>query len=188
MRHYNNIDHQRQLIFLHPNRCGGKSIENVIWERPAKHKSSDHSLPKDFIKKYGKETWNSYFKFGFCRNPWDRIASLYYYRKNNLKKFPFTSLLEYIKFGVEEFNIDFIPQVHWFYLDNEPIDFIGRFENYNDDYSKLSKLINLKKSLPKLNFSFNRRPYQELFQTKEKNLVENLFEEDIKTFQYKFYS
>lgn len=186
MQHYNNIDHQKQIIFLHPNRCGGKSIENVIWGRLAKHKSSDHRLPKDFIKKYGLKTWNIYFKFGFCRNPWDRIASLYYYRKNNLQKFPFTNLLEYLKFGEEEFTLDFIPQKRWFYLDNKPIDYIGRFENYNEDFFKLSRLLNLNQSLPKLNSAFHRRPYRELFQQKEKQIVENLFEEDIEIFQYNY--
>lgn len=186
MPRYSNIDHNRQIIFLHPNRCGGKSIENIIWKRPAQHKSSDHSLPKDFVKHYGITVWNMYFKFGFSRNPWDRIASLYYYRKNNLRKFPFSNLLEYLKFGEEEFKLDFIPQVTWFYLENEPINFIGRFENYDNDYANLCRLLNLDSNLPKLNSSLNRRPYRELFGKKEKSLVEKLFQADINTFNYNF--
>lgn len=68
-KHYDFIDFQR-MIYNRERR---------------KFKHHDSAL---FVKKYlPEDIWNSYYKFCFDRNPWDKIISSYYYycRKKNSK-------------------------------------------------------------------------------------------------------
>ena len=74
------------------------------------------------------------------------------------------------------------------------IDFIGRFENFQEDFNficnkiglPLTKLIHINKSKPRiLNFNNNLK-YDKVFTEKEKEDLKNRFEDDIKTFNYSF--
>jgi chondroitin 4-sulfotransferase 11 len=69
-----------------------------------------------------------------------------------------------------------------------PMDFIGKFENLEEDYNKLAKLINcpiLPTSLAKLNPS-NHKHYTTYYDKDMIQVVNRLFEKDIETFKYKF--
>jgi len=74
------------------------------------------------------------------------------------------------------------------------IDFIGRFENLQEDFNficnkiglPLTKLLHINKSKPKtLNFNSDLK-YDKVFTEKEKEALKNRFEDDIKTFNYSF--
>jgi len=181
-----NIDHNLRIIFLHPNRCGGKSIEKIIFNRDPVKGSADHSLPKHFVKMFGEELWHNYYKFGFSRNPWDRSASLYFYRKNTLNYFPFSNFYEYLCNGIEEFPHDFITQSEYFFYKNSPINFIGKIENYQTDFLIVRQHLKINKDLPQLNRSKNRSHYRDLFDNTTKNIVEKWFYKDISNFGYIF--
>lgn len=69
-----------------------------------------------------------------------------------------------------------------------PIDFIGKFENLEEDYNKLTKLINcpvLPNQLPKENPSKHQH-YTTYYDKDMIQIVNKLFEKDIETFKYKF--
>lgn len=73
------IDHKYKLIFIHISRTGGTSIENAIcgndwWNIDPHTKHLTASEAKSIYKDY----WDSYFKFSFVRNPWDRLISCYH--------------------------------------------------------------------------------------------------------------
>ena len=182
-----NIDHDKKIIFLHPNRCGGKSIELSLFNRSPEKGSADHNGPEKYVDTFGLDVWNNYYKFGFCRNPWDKIVSLFFYRKNNQKKeFVFKSLSDYLLNGEERYPYDFKLQKKYFTYEGKKIDFIGRFENYHKDFNTLTKKLNLNIILPHVNQSIGKMYYKDMFDKKTKLLVEEKFYDDIKYFEYSF--
>ncbi len=83
--------------FIHINKCGGTSVERAIGLP-----FLNHDLADERKKRVGKEHWNSCFKFTVCRNPFDRMESVFYYqnRKKNVRNvvqiYEFEKMLENI--------------------------------------------------------------------------------------------
>ena len=69
--------------------------------------------------------------------------------------------------------------------DKIEVDFIGRFENYQEDWKKITKLLGVQKELVKLNSS-SHLPYQEYYNDTLKDFVAKTYQEDIKRFDYEF--
>lgn len=68
---------------------------------------------------------------------------------------------------------------------NKLVDYVGRFENLDDDFRAVCQRINLDITLPKLNVS-NNRPYQTFYTDESKTLVSELWNKDIGLFKYVF--
>lgn len=141
------IHHEKQFIFLHAPRCAGKSVELAIWNQEPARRSADHRFPSDYIISYGRETWDSYFKFAFARNPWDRMVSRYkvlHQRRNRISD-DFNHWLK----NTPQMEINVVPQYHWFYYLDKPIDFIGKIENIESDWKYIVKRLALVEPFPK---------------------------------------
>ena len=80
------------------------------------------------------EKWDTYFKFCFVRNPYDRFISGW----NHLaKKIPFKKYVHFDKFvdDMEYIHI-FMPQYRHVidFKNNLNVNFVGRFENLENDF------------------------------------------------------
>ena len=65
-------------------------------------------------------------------------------------------------------------------------DFIGRFENLNKDFSKVCDMIGIPKmDLPTTNISRHQH-YRHYYNTDTRNIVAELYKEDIDRFCYSF--
>jgi hypothetical protein len=150
----------------------------------------------EMIASMGKETFDSYFSFAIARNPWDWHVSLYKHvlrdkghHQHKVVK-AFNNFDEYIEWRClvqnEACQRDFI-----YSQDNELlVDFLGRFENLEADFAKICDHIGISTTiaLPKLNVAKNRKPYQEYYNEKTKELVRQAFKEDIELLGYDFES
>lgn len=196
------INHKYKLIFIHIPRTGGTSIEKALcgkdWfniHAPSKH------LNAYSAKKIYSEYWDKYFKFTFVRNPWDRMVSMLKYgnfygvgmssdkicMKNYLTYF---ESIEYDKrfFNLKQFE-DFQKLDNSVYRNiiGEEMDFIGRFENLQEDYNEICKQCNIKENkLPLMENSPERLHYREYYDQENKNLVAEKYKLDIKMFNYEF--
>lgn len=65
------------------------------------------------------------------------------------------------------------------------VDFVGRFENIEKDFSYICQRIGLNLRLPTLNAT-SRRPYQDYYDTEARDLVSKLWAQDIANFGYSF--
>jgi len=128
-----------KIIFIHPPRCSGTSIEaSFNW-----HNEREKHLKASAIRqKLEKDKWESSFKFSIVRNPFDRVISMYhapYYRRIK-KGFLFETLESFIvdiKIPPNEYGIECCD-----YID-EKIDFIIKFETREDDILKLKNNFNI---------------------------------------------
>ena len=89
------FDLSRKIIFTHPQKCAGTTIEGLFGWNPPKYKGTDRPKYIEYFNKWkhasldehlnelrliGEDTSN-YFIFSCVRNPWDRAVSWYFHSK-----------------------------------------------------------------------------------------------------------
>jgi chondroitin 4-sulfotransferase 11 len=198
---HNRFDH---VVFVHIPKTAGKSIKIKLGMTP----KTCHAPISWYLKRYYDR---DYRYFTFIRNPWDRLVSLYHYYKckeqshNIVQKridesktfedfcyrLPGINILG-LKSTIEKYesneNIlpyNFMPQVYWI---DRKMDFIGRFENLQDDFRTLSKDFfgNEMELDIVVNTSDRIRDYRSFFNNKTRDAVASVYVEDIKRFGYSF--
>jgi len=185
------IVEKRKCIFIHIPKTGGTSIEYFFKKKGGQRK---HALPRK-IKKEFPSKWENYYKFAFVRNPWDKMVSQYFY--NHRKYFPKgISFEKYIDRWGNGKNVSVWPLSYEEWLDPD-IDFIGRFENFQDDFNLVCDAIGIPaRKVPHRRPRGNkwdkfamRRPkkhYSEHYSEESMNIVGTRFKDFIKKFNYKF--
>ncbi len=129
-----------------------------------------HLLLDDYKIIFGETLFKNYFKFSFVRNPWDRVLSAYIFLKKGGyskkdKNWSEQHLSEYnqfedfVKYWLNDKNIytqiHFVPQ--YLFVCNQnlipEIDFIGHFENLEQDFIFVQNKIGISLDLQHLNKS-----------------------------------
>ena len=218
-----------KFIFLHVAKTGGKSINQSLKERYGNDGAFYSSQLNRRVNVLGRmlglearalaeqEKWDSYFKFAFARNPWDRTVSIYehlkteHYRWHTLKikgarpKSRLTSqILKRLEISIDAFSFErFLMDVirdrafenyHWDTLANALtdgkgniiFDFVGRFENLQEDFDHACRKIGIPLyPLPHHNKSL-RTNMESYYTPDTANVVSEFYAEDIELFRYKF--
>ena len=143
------------------------------------------------VKDYDK----SIFKFAFVRDPFDRLASCFRHviRKGSLRNIQnhpelhrnmsFESFVNVIlKTKDEDMDIHFRPQ-HTF-LPEKP-DFLGKFENLQEDYLEVCKMIGIKNP-PELSHQnkTDKTRFKDYYTPQVIKKVIKIYERDFKLFDY----
>jgi hypothetical protein len=141
----------------------------------------------------GRRQFESYFKFGFVRNPWDRVVSLYE-RTEPLQmkaKMSFDEFVDWIQYSSAT-CIHSSPhryQLDWFVdsSGNMLADFIGRFERLEQDWAFVAdKLSITEKTLPHARANPRERHYTEYYDARTREIIAQKFRIDIEHFGYEF--
>jgi hypothetical protein len=195
------------FIFVHIQKTAGTSITNKLNEFSGT-KRIGH--PHSFIKDNTIENKDNYFKFSIVRNPWDRLVSWYImlqhkgfhndwsdYVLTNSKSFSeFLDLTDiiYETSMSELFSEKKYPKSISFnqldYISDEEgnvvVDFIGKFENLQNDYAHIMKQLNIPAPpLQHLN-KFEHKDYRSYYSDADIEKVYNLYKRDIEYFHYQF--
>jgi hypothetical protein len=149
-------------------------------------------LPAARRERVGRGQFESYFKFGFVRNPWDRTVSLYKRREGMQlrEKMTFDDFVEWITFSSST-CVHPMPsrnQLDWF-VDphgNVIADFIGKFETLADDWRFVAGKLGVSPELPHLNENPAGRHYTEFYTPKTRQIIAEKFRTDIEHFGYTF--
>ncbi|NER22223.1 MAG: sulfotransferase family protein [Symploca sp. SIO1B1] len=221
------ISYDKKCIFVHIPKTGGSSIENLIWT--GNRRESDlwkghitpyynkyqtgglqHLFATHIQQEVGNDVFKSFFKFSFVRNPWDKAVSQFCYMKT------IKILREFIGMSKDDCFKQYLSliqtkkHVQWeeqykFILDqngNSLVDFIGRFENFENDVRYVLQTLNNQTSLnpqeltpESAKISFAKIPhvkqslrthYTDYYDNESKDIVRHLYQKDIELFNYIF--
>ena len=195
---------QNLCIFIHIPKCAGVSISMGLFG----NLSGGHVSARLYSLVYAREEFESYFKFTFVRNPWDRLASGYYYIRDGsgLADASFDPELvarlremlrthpdfdRFVRGWVTTENINsiqvFQPQHSFICIHGRKpaVDFIGYYENLVNDYEYVRSRIRAGSELPWMNRSAKAR-HTELYSEDTRKIVEEVYADDIELFGYSF--
>lgn len=209
------ISHDKKCIFIHIPKCGGTSIEDVIWPKDQGRTENDlwmgfvnrfenkyqtgglqHLLARQVREEVGRDVFSDYYKFAFVRNPWDRIVSQFAYMQQR------PDLMDYLGMTAEtEFkayldlirlkeHVQWMPQVR-FLLDQDGsvlVDRIGRLESFNEDCAQIFAALGLTlDQLPGHANRSKRHSFRYYYSDRESiDMVADLFAEDVDYLGYEF--
>lgn len=200
------ISHKYKCIFIHIPKTGGTSIEKTsLFDDQRERTNQDvggHANAMKFKDTFSKE-FNSYFKFAFVRNPWDRLVSAFFYLSNfGSSEGDREAAVKYIeKYNknfhafccdfVKEENINTIvhlkPQ-HSFICDdrdNIVVDFVGKLENIEQDFKFVCNKLGYPCTLKHMRNS-KHNYYTKYYTDETKEIVERVYQKDIELFRYKY--
>tara|TARA_X000000950_G_C13565103_1_gene517174 strand:+ start:63 stop:626 length:564 start_codon:yes stop_codon:yes gene_type:complete len=184
------ISHKHKFIFIHINKCGGTTIDELFTG-----KFQGHNKAFEY-KKSNPTDFNKYFKFTFVRNPWDRVVSFYHYQiKRKWDYYPFNETIPFDHFVKnwlihmkKQTSLSTHPCYDWISDENDDllIDFIGRFENLQNDFNVVCDKIGIPhQQLPHKNKS-KHKSYTEYYDDEAKEIVAEKYAKDIEYFDYEF--
>mgnify|MGYP001157014909 CR=1 FL=1 len=198
---YRDYNDETESIFIHIPKTAGISVSKSIYGENKGHTKLLH------YQRYDEERFDRYYKFAFVRNPWDRFVSAFYYLKKGGRNQQDKSwAAKYLMNGeslngfIERINGDknfrrdvlihqhFEPQINYLKdkSGNLNIDFIGRFENLNDDFQKIANHLQISAKLKEININKEKDHYKTYYNDKTKEIIERLYAEDIIKLNYQW--
>lgn len=190
-----------KCVFIHIPKCAGSSINQDLKLQSIGF--SGHSPASCHFDYLG-----DYFSFTFIRNPYDRVASAYkyfqkltrghrWYKRNSIiadaaAKMNFNEFVNHIvdfqklmirEEGSFESGIHFQP---FNYFLDEEIDYVGRFEDIQKDYSYIRSRLNLPIKILRKTNSTNNNDYKKIYSGDTERIVYNIYNQDIKKYKYQF--
>ena len=185
-------------LFIHVPKVAGSSIEMALYGSYGKigHKT----LQQLYLET--PDILQEKFIFAFVRSPYDRLMSAYYFlksggRNHQDEKWAFRNLSNNSSFEEFVFNLTsepyakcimewmhFRPQSDFLTIDGKlELDFIGKYEKLEQDFKKLTRLIEFKGQLPLVNKTECRASLAAYTPDME-SIVSDLFNEDFELFGY----
>jgi len=185
-------------------KCGSTSFSSFLESTENKNLNECNECTKYFK--------NNYFSIVFVRNPFDRVFSAWYDKTRGGD----VSKLEYLSTGMKKMMLPYLNKFKNFVFDlyNEPdkfsyiecgeyvldrhfrlqtsffpsenIDFIGRFENFQDDFNIVCDKIGIpRQHLPHKNKTRHKH-YSEYYDSEMREIVAEMYAKDIENLGYEF--
>lgn len=152
------------------------------WLRGWRLKYWDHISAKHIKRFVGEEIFNSYYKFCFERNPWDKTLSYFYWVNRNNKYSSFDEFLE-----KDPLCSDF----HRYTIEGRvAVDFIGRYENLPQDLHQVCQKLNIPFDgwMPRAKGDYrkDRRRYQDIMTKSHRDVIAQVFSREIELLGYTY--
>jgi len=183
------ISDEHKFIFIHIAKTAGQSMVRGVFMEEIVDAVNSPGLDAPI----DDEKWKDYFKFTFVRNPWDRMVSAYNYQIGGVPKGnSFSDWLH--NFAWDErgnpINKHWLEQ-HLHVKRDGPmwVDFVGRFENLEEDWKKVCRIIGKEWELPHKNYNRGKprnMSYIDYYDEDTKWIVAKKFRKDIELFGYTF--
>jgi chondroitin 4-sulfotransferase 11 len=199
------VDHEYRYLYIAVPKTGSISVQFSL--------GHGHDIPEpDLYHQDIHTALNShpeaenYYKFGFVRNPWSRLLSLYQdftkkrvYQYSALVRHETPLFSEFANF--EDFCVRF-SDTSWkdniflrsqakllgVHTDRSLMDYVGRFENLERDFAILCQILGLGDvQLQQHNAGqYDNSDYRQHYSTVAKDAIERAYSDDVKLFNYEF--
>jgi hypothetical protein len=189
-----------KCIFVHIPKCAGISLGRAMFG----DYTGNHMNIATYQLIFSKSEFESYFKFAFVRNSWDRLVSAYHFLKGggfakrdrewaSANLYKFEDFEDFVKRWITPENVltweHFKPQ-HRYVCDPNgklQVDYVGRFENINNDFDYICSQLGIKANLPHDNrTSEKRKQYHSYYSDETREIVAGVYKKDIEMFGFRF--
>ncbi|UFZ04091.1 sulfotransferase family protein [Bradyrhizobium ontarionense] len=212
------ICHSHRFIFVHVPKTSGTSIKDALGQAiygagsapeflispnphyPPAYTASveEHITATKLAASLPADVWDSYFKFGFVRNPFSWLVSNYFFFLRDRTDHPAHEFLKSQGFsGAVRFFLDAakgasaVEGMHlrqsYFLCDGAGkslVDFIGKYETLGADFHQICERVGIQPPpLPKLNQT-RHRPFGDYYDETLRSLVYQGMIEDFRAFEY----
>ena len=206
------ISHKHKFVFFANSKCASSTIETILagynddkritlldWKnskravwRQGRHTrfGREHIIPSK-VHYQIEEVLSEYFTFMFCRNPWDWVLSQFCwnfrYAANRMKVFNKKKFYRIEAFlSTSKHSAKYQSDYLWDRDGKLCIDYIGRFENLQEDFNTICDKIGIpEQELPHKNKNKHNH-YTEYYDDETKEIVAKKYRKDIEYFGYKF--
>ena len=166
---------------------GLRDVVELVFKGKRRSRFYNHMTGREVRDFVGPEVWNSYFKFCFERNPYDRLISYYHWAHRSassqlpLSRFirtPRAMMLK--KRGYEVYTLD----------GKVAVDRICRFESINEELEEVRRIIGLPEPLElphtKVRKRSDARGYREVLGEEERDWVDRTFGDEMRLLGYHY--
>lgn len=189
------ICHDLKTIFVHCQKCAGNSIEMAVFNTTDANVNGDefegsnekHMNIAGYCNRYGYRVVRDYYVFAFVRNPWDRVISWLHFRDKRFGIFNNNIDKDVI---IQELNKPYFKTSSYYSMLrlNNPglVNYIGKVEQIHKDMDVVFDQLQLAdRSIPNINTTKHKH-YTEYYDDETRNMVQNIYSEDIEYFGYVF--
>lgn len=153
------VSKKNKTIYFHIGKTGGSSISKLLGDQGfddyvLSRRKASLSKKIAYFKEVA-ENWNDYYKFTFVRNKFDQMVSLYHYDNTRGARDDYHLLpnknvgvfYDFIKNTVNNSNDLYGYMMDQYFLitlnGHELYDFVGTFENRNEDIKHICKILKI---------------------------------------------
>ena len=182
---------QSKVIYFKPGKAAGTSIFRkvlqpmggwiIIKDNPVEFNSWLQSISDNELE--------SYFKFIFVRNPFDRLVSAW----NDIGRPLYPDFKNFVYDGIFDENGN--PKKLHYQLQSSLVEtlggysldlsFVGKVENIQDDWKKLSEMIGISYQELGYHSKSNHEYYTTYYDDEIKSIITQLYKRDFEFFNYK---
>jgi hypothetical protein len=204
------ISESHKFIFVHIRKAAGSSMRDTLeplsLPKPrdvkSKVKSRFLKIEQDY-RKYAfrqhddinvakklipEEIFDSFFKFAFVRNPWNRLVSEYEFirrrpdhsRHSKVIKMNFEQYIHYQSKRFDAHQINMLADKKGVLL----MDFIGKFENLQEDWNFVTDTLGIENKKLSHKKKAGIKNYDSYYTDETRELVAELWKKDIEAFGY----
>lgn len=205
------IFHEHKTIYFHIGKAAGFAVEQLLRPDSRNVLETDreslfgvdrstgvflqHASAHTVRELVGEKVFEDYYTFAVVRNPFSRLASVYYYLYDqHQKQFGdfenyILSLPKTLKNKILYKGSHHIPQTYYTHIDGQPAcDHIAYFEHLPQSMDPVTQLLGIHTPLKKLNVNRNPnrpdKPVHKLFTPEMVRVVRKTFEKDFEFLGY----